>query len=73
MTVAELMESLKHYPPDALVVVPEFDHKYRQARDWPVIVVADKSRRRLSEDNEAESDADLRARGERRFAGMVLR
>ena len=73
MTASELIESLKHYPPDALVVIEGPDHSYRQVSDWPVIAVASKDRRRLSEDVPNEPDADIRKRGERRFAAVLLR
>jgi hypothetical protein len=72
VTAAELIESLRHYPPGALVVVPHGDHHYRLARDFPVVATRDKGGR-LSEDDGRESDANVLDRGERRVAVVVLR
>lgn len=79
MTVKDLLESLAHYPPDAFVVIEVPDHQYRLARDWPEVatVPAKKADRvgvlRLGEDDSRESDADVRARGEKRVAVVVFR
>lgn len=72
MTVAELRDSLSHYPPNALVVVDCENHSYRTARDCPAVAVRSKGGH-LSEDDERDGDGGLRKRGERRVAVVVFR